>query len=119
MSLVMLLFLLIAFHFVCDYSLQSDFIAVGKNPANPQTNGVPWYWIMTSHAFVHGAAVAILTQSVLLGLAEVVIHFVIDVGKCKKLINADQDQCLHLACKILWWATFCFGAQIVGSLAGR
>lgn len=116
MSLAMLAFLLVAFHFVCDYSLQNDFMAVGKNPANKETNGVPWYWIMASHSFVHGAAVAILTQSVLLGLAETVIHFIIDVGKCKKLINADQDQCLHVACKILWWAIACFGAQIAWSL---
>lgn len=117
MTLTMLAFLLIAFHFVCDYSLQNDFMAVGKNPATRQTNGVPWYWIMASHAFVHGAAVAILTNSVILGLAETIIHFIIDVSKCRKLINADQDQCLHLMCKILWWVIVCFQVQTAWALA--
>ena len=108
MTTEMVAFLLIAFHFVCDYSLQSDFIAVGKNPNNPTTNGVPWYWIMWSHCFVHGAAVALITNSVILGAGEVLIHFVIDMSKCKKLINADVDQIAHLLCKLVWIGVYCY-----------
>lgn len=59
----MTLFLLICSHFVCDYPLQSDFIAVGKNPAKSPYNGVHWFWIMCGHSFTHGAGVAIVTNA--------------------------------------------------------
>lgn len=100
---MMLLFLLVCGHFYADYAWQSDFIAVGKSPAKGILNGVPWYWIMLAHCFIHGAIVAILTNYVFLGLAEVLCHFGIDMAKCNKLISADMDQILHLWCKLMWW----------------
>jgi hypothetical protein len=37
----------------------------------------------------------------MLGLAEWVLHWLIDWGKCQKRYNLSVDQALHLACKAL------------------
>lgn len=97
-----MLFYLLCSHFVCDYPLQSDFIAVGKSPKPGTLNGVPWLWIMLGHCFTHGAGVAFVTGSVGLGIAETVAHFVIDVAKCLKLTTINADQGLHILCKLVW-----------------
>lgn len=98
------LFWLVAAHFILDYPLQGDTTAREKNPGSTSElqKHVPWYYWMAAHAFSHGAPVAFVTGSVALGLAEVVAHFAIDLGKCKKLYNIHVDQGLHLACKVLW-----------------
>lgn len=98
------LFLLIAFHFVCDYALQGDTVAINKSPraSTPLQKHVPWYYWLTAHAFQHGAAVALITQSVWLGLAETAVHFIIDYGKCLGKYSIHVDQLLHFICKIFW-----------------
>jgi len=98
-----MLFYLICSHFLCDYPLQSDFIAIGKSPLKGSHNGVPWYWIMLSHAFTHGAGVGIVTGDVLLGILETIAHFFIDVAKCMGITTINQDQFLHIGCKLVWW----------------
>lgn len=96
-------FYLLCSHFVCDYPLQSDFIAVGKSPLKGVQNGVPWYWIMLAHAFTHGAGVSFVTGNVWLGVAETIAHFFIDLAKCFGITSINQDQLLHIACKALWY----------------
>lgn len=64
--------------------------------------GVPWWHLMTAHAFIQGGGVYVLTGSVLLGLLETVFHFGIDVLKCENITNIDTDQALHIWCKIVW-----------------
>lgn len=98
-----MLFYLLCSHFVCDYPLQSDFIAVGKNPAKSPLNGVHWFWIMCGHAFTHGAGVSVVTGSVALGIAETVAHFFIDLAKCKGMTTCNEDQLLHILCKAVWF----------------
>jgi hypothetical protein len=46
--------------------------------------------------------VALITGVPLLGLAEWVLHWLIDWGKCRKRYNLGVDQGLHLGCKVLW-----------------
>lgn len=96
-------FYLIASHFVCDYPLQSDFMAVGKDEQNSPHHGVPWYWILFAHSITHGTGVALVTGNVWLGIAETYFHFNIDGAKCDGLITVNQDQWLHIACKVLWF----------------
>lgn len=104
MTWFMVLFLLLAAHATFDYALQGDTVAVNKNPnANtPLQQHVPWYYWMGSHAFQHGGAVAIITGSAWLGLAETLAHFAIDYGKCSKKYTIHGDQLLHLVCKVAW-----------------
>lgn len=103
----MKLLLLIASHCLCDYPLQGDFLARGKNAFAPLP-GVPWYQCLFAHAMIHAGAVALITGNVYLGLMEFVLHFVIDHLKCAGMFGQGHtgfnvDQLLHIGCKVLWW----------------
>lgn len=101
------LFWLIVLHFIADYQLQTDFIAANKVPGRYQG----WYFVMTAHAAVHGAAVAYVL-SPLFGLAEFVSHWLIDTAKSKGFMGGNSltalwiDQILHISLKLLWLGLF-------------
>ena len=105
----MLLFQLLIGHAVADYWGQSGDMARGKNrhnvPMNVPPGQVPkalwWHWL-TAHALIHAGAVLVVTGSVWLGLAELVLHWCIDFAKCENWTGPTQDQLLHVACKVLW-----------------
>ena len=90
-------------HAVCDYPLQGDFLARGKNHKAPMP-GVPWYQCLAAHALIQGGAVALVTGSVALGVAEVAAHGFIDFGKCQGWYGFNADQALHVVCKLAWLA---------------
>lgn len=99
--------MLIAGHFICDYVFQTDAIATGKNRLlDPCKFGVNWYYWMTSHAITHGVAVGLITNSVLIGVIETILHWIIDTGKCEKHYGLHVDQALHVLCKILYVMLF-------------
>jgi len=112
MTMFNLLLLLWGLHFVCDFPLQSDAIAVGKGKFDTPHLGVPWYYWLTAHAATHAVAVGLATGSAALGACEFIAHFIIDVLKCRKLTNIHVDQALHLLCKIAWvWIWVATAAQ--------
>src|ERR1700678_4445267 len=109
-----LLLLLFAGHALCDCPLQGDFLAKGKNrwKAIP---GVPWGQCLFAHALIHAGMVFLITKSLWLGVAELVIHAATDYAKCAgwfgsqtfgtEGINATAfniDQAIHYSCKVLW-----------------
>ncbi|HEX8382415.1 MAG TPA: DUF3307 domain-containing protein [Sphingomonas sp.] len=96
-----MLLTLVAGHALCDYPLQGDFLAKAKN-RNAPIPGVPWYQALGAHAVIHGGMVALVTRSPLLGLVETVIHAAIDDAKCRGKLSYNQDQAIHLACKLAW-----------------
>jgi hypothetical protein len=97
------LFVLLAMgHFVGDFVLQNDRMAIEKCAGCDKT--LPWFWWLTAHAACQGLIVALITGVPLLGLAEWVLHWLIDWGKCNKRYNLGVDQGLHLACKVVWVA---------------
>jgi hypothetical protein len=97
-----LFFALVGLHFLCDYPLQGDFLAVGKGSFAKPHFGVPWWHCLTAHAAIHGLAVGAITGSLWLGLAETAAHFIIDWAKCKKLTGINVDQGFHILCKAAW-----------------
>lgn len=97
-----LLFLLIISHAVCDYPLQTDPMARGKGMFSEPLFGVPWFYWLTSHALVHAGGVFVVTQRIDLALAEFVAHWMIDIGKCRKVYGIHVDQALHVLCKVAW-----------------
>lgn len=92
-------------------------MALGKNKWQPLPF-TPWYWPMYCHCLIHGLFVFIsiflvfaifgiplITSSIVatyFGITELVCHFIIDCIKCKKMINYDMDQILHIVCKIFY-----------------
>ena len=110
MSEFMILFLLIAGHFIADYPLQTEAIALGKNRnIDPNRFGVNWQYWLLSHAFLHGTFVAIITGEVWLGIAETIAHSLIDFGKCENKYNIHVDQMLHIICKQIWFIALVYG----------
>ncbi|MCD1619150.1 DUF3307 domain-containing protein [Salipiger manganoxidans] len=103
MTLPEIFALLIAAHFLADYPLQGDFLAKGKNRLAP-IPGIPFWRPLTAHAAIHGGFVGIITGSLWLGLAETVMHWRIDDAKCRGWISYNQDQALHVVCKVAWVA---------------
>lgn len=122
---ILLFFALLIGHALCDYPLQGDFLARGKNRFNPLP-GVPWYWCLGAHAAIHAGAVWMVTGWWQLGAWEFVLHCLIDDFKCSAqndvqgasaakyltmygiakeqhaatLFNVDQT--LHVVCKFAW-----------------
>lgn len=94
-------FYLVAAHALCDYPLQGDFLARGKNHKAPLL-GVPWYQCLAAHALIHGGAVALITGYWWLGIAEVVFHAVTDWTKCEGGLTFNEDQALHIFAKVGW-----------------
>jgi len=128
------LFVLLMFgHAIADFGLQSEGMALCKNPRlkemweeaySPKVSSgvldylqprmvtqalVPWYYFMAGHGLIHGFFVWAFTGNVALGIVETVCHFVIDVGKCKQYYGIHVDQALHILCKIVWVASIAMG----------
>jgi len=95
--------LLLAGHALCDYPLQGDFLSREKDRNNPKPH-TPWYQALGAHALIHGGMVALVTGSTRMGIAETVIHAITDDLKCRGKLSFDQDQAVHIGCKLLWAA---------------
>ena len=89
--------------------MQGDFLARAKNGFTP-VPGVPWWQAMSAHALIHAGGVAWLTGYLWLGLVEFVLHFAIDTAKCKGRLTYNEDQALHVACKVGYVALVWVGA---------
>lgn len=99
--MIRLLILLFAGHALCDYPLQGDFLAKAKNHRSPSPHK-HWFCAIFAHSMIHCAMVYLITGSVALGLAELVIHAATDYAKCDGRITSTQDQAIHYSCKIAW-----------------
>ncbi len=88
-------------HVLCDYPLQGDFLAKGKNHTNPLP-GIPFNHCLIAHALIHGGMVALVTGKIELGCLEFVCHAWIDFGKCDGFFGYNFDQFLHVLCKFVW-----------------
>lgn len=107
---------LVVGHAVADFWAQSDALARMKNrhrasepPPGAAAQAI-WPYALTAHVLMHGAAVALVTGSVWLGLAEAAAHWMIDFAKCENWIGIHRDQAAHLACKVAWWLLAAAGA---------
>lgn len=111
--LLALLFFLIAAHALMDFALQTGTMAACKCPGgdHPVAKSVPWYYWLTAHTVLHGAAVGVVVRwfgfswDAVVGLAcaEAVAHWAIDHAKCRKRYGIHIDQALHVFCKLIWW----------------
>lgn len=104
-GLLVLLALMIA-HALCDFPLQGDYLALRKNrhyqpPDEPQPRTV-WPYCLTAHALIHAGGVWAVTGLPALALAELVLHWWIDLAKAEGKISIHVDQALHFACKVAY-----------------
>lgn len=104
-----LFFLLLAGHALADFVLQSDVMATAKNRHNAihknrGDNFPPWQYWLGAHTLIHGGVVLLVTESLLLGFIETLLHTLIDFLKCEGKLSFHQDQALHLICKVVYCA---------------
>ena len=92
---------LLLVHFLLDYPLQGDFLSRAKNRHNPIQH-VPWYQAMFAHTAMHGIAVGLITGIWLFALLEMAIHWWTDDRKCSGELTYNQDQIIHILCKVIW-----------------
>lgn len=107
MSALWVFFLLMFGHFLADYPLQGEFLAQAKN-RNTEIGKIFWKHALPAHAFIHGGFVALITGSLTLGVLEIIAHGYTDFLKCENKITLDQDQAIHIICKVVWtmlWLT--------------
>ena len=110
-------FLFLCGHAFADFAIQSEWVATNKNrhvrdrytPEERSKMEVVWPWLLTAHALHHGLAVFLISQKLSLGIAETVVHWLIDYGKCEKWYGFHTDQWLHIACKVLWTGLLVYG----------
>ena len=96
-------------HFFLDFD-QGEFMARGKNRDDPFT-GVSFRWPLSAHAFIHGSAVALITQIWWLLIPEFIIHWITDDLKCQNKLSFNEDQTIHICCKLLW-----FGIWVISTM---
>lgn len=101
-ALCTVLFWLAVGHALCDFPLQGPYLAACKRRRNPEGAGGMWFFGLTAHALIHAGAVAMVTGSMVLGMAEFVAHWSIDMAKCEGIISTKTDQLLHFGCKLAW-----------------
>lgn len=98
---------LLALHCLCDFPLQGDFLARGKNHEIPLP-GVPWQLCLLAHAIIHAGAVSLVAPAgaaALVGFA----HLVTDYAKNAGWLGDGEraffwDQFWHVsALLLLWW----------------
>jgi hypothetical protein len=100
-------------HAVCDFPLQSEWLARGKNPnLQPIPGQTIWPSALASHAAIHAGAVRLITGSWLLAVAEFITHCGIDYSKCLGRLTYNQDQGLHVVCKLLWAVGVYLGIRV-------
>lgn len=103
MSASAMLFLMLAGHALCDYPLQGDWLSKAKNHKLSLVPGeIIWPMALASHASMHAAMVYLVTGWWVVGALEFIAHTAIDYAKCDGRISYNQDQLLHIICKVLW-----------------
>lgn len=89
-------------HYLADFGLQNEFIAKFKVPGSAPF----WFHVLIAHCAIQAIPVLLVTGNAGLGIAEFVAHFLIDFTKGKGKLSFNQDQLLHIVCKLIWFAIF-------------
>ena len=112
-------FLYLFAHCLADTSLQTEFMAKGKNRNIPvDMSRVPpgqkplnlWYMWLTHHAFIQAGGVFFVTYflirdlriSLVFGTIELFHHWITDFMKCENMTDPVEDQLNHIALKVLF-----------------
>lgn len=89
------LFLLLISHAVCDYALQSDFIAQAKN-RHTAIGKQMWQFVLPAHGLIHAGGVYVVTNSIGASVFQLITHVIIDYMKCDDRISFNVDQLMHI-----------------------
>lgn len=105
-----LIFAFLIIHAVADFALQNEFIARSKVRGADLSDlfggGQPpkgiWAYSLSAHSLIHAGGVWLISGSVIFGVTEFVLHWMIDFTKGNRCFNFHIDQFLHILCKIIY-----------------
>jgi hypothetical protein len=98
---IITLYLLICWHALADFPLQGQYLSDAKSPAT-NVGKQAWKWALPYHAMIHSLGVYLITGSFILALVEIVLHMRIDYLKCMNRLTLNQDQAMHVFCKVIY-----------------
>lgn len=109
---VSLFFAFLVVHVLADFPLQGDYLARQK-VRRDATSRTDWLIALSAHSVIQAGGVWLLSGSLLLGMAEFVLHWLIDLAKGEGKFGIVVDQCLHLSCKLVYVLILYYGAGLV------
>lgn len=117
------LFLLLCGHAVADFVLQPEAMGKGKNRhsevhSDEQELFPSWHYWLSAHSLVHGGAVYLITNNIVLGITETIVHGIIDFAKCEGWIGMHQDQALHIGAKVAYAVAIYYFIGGTGTFSG-
>nr|WP_226895461.1 DUF3307 domain-containing protein [Luteolibacter marinus] len=95
-------------HAMADFPLQGDYLAREKQRKHAGSS-LQWFIALTAHSLIHAGGVWLVSGSVVLGAVELVLHWLIDLGKGEGKYGYAADQLLHLGCKAAYVAILAAG----------
>lgn len=104
MEFLVALFKLLVSHALCDFSLQTPWMASTKNRHNkPQDNALPpgqtpakiWPYVLSAHALIHAGGALVATGSAGVAAVVGVLHWWTDFAKCENWTTVHVDQAIH------------------------
>ncbi len=98
----------VVMHALADFPLQGDFLANQKARSQADSRSV-WIVALTAHSVIHAGGVWLVSGSLAFGMAELVLHALIDLGKGEKRFGFVADQLLHLGCKLVYALLIAYG----------
>lgn len=88
-------------HALADFPLQGDYLAREKQRSTAGSS-LEWFIALTAHALIHAGGVWLVSGRVGFGVAEFILHWLIDFGKGEGKYGYATDQALHLICKLTY-----------------
>ncbi|QJE97255.1 DUF3307 domain-containing protein [Luteolibacter luteus] len=98
-------------HSLADFPLQGDYLARVKQRRNASTM-FEWVAALTAHSLIHAGAVWIVSGSMMFGFIELVLHWLVDLGKGEGKYGYATDQTLHLSCKAVYVVLMALGITL-------
>lgn len=103
-----LFFAFVCVHALADFPLQGDYLARQKSRITASSRA-EWMVALTAHCLIHAGGVWLVSGSLALGLTELTLHCLIDLGKGEGKYGLVTDQLLHVACKAAYVVLLVYG----------
>lgn len=99
-------FALAIVHALADFPLQTTYMVEQKSRQRAESRA---HWLITlcAHSLIHAGGVWLITGSMWMAAAELVLHGLIDTFKSEKKYGLLTDQTLHLLCKLAYALIIC------------
>lgn len=96
-----LFFAFLCVHALADFPLQGEYVARQKTRKTSSSSS-EWIVALSAHCLIQAGGVWLVSGSLALGITELILHCLIDLGKGEGKFGLVTDQLLHVACKVVY-----------------